>query len=122
MKQLPKQSWRPTALHTCSVLGMHVDVCRRRNTDTVWGVKLSYFRSHLLEQDILGCSFEAQGPTTRSADASSMPRELLAMHVYVPASEMCDGEMSRLPDSSRVNLGSWTEPLANTRSPGARGD
>lgn len=25
--------------------------------------------------------------------------------------------MSRLPDSSRVNLGSWTEPLANTRSP-----
>lgn len=25
--------------------------------------------------------------------------------------------MSRLPDSSRVNLGSWTEPLARTRSP-----
>lgn len=52
-----------------------------------------------------------------SADASSMPRELLAMQVYVPASEMCEGEMSKLPDSRRVNLGSCTEPLANTRSP-----
>lgn len=46
-----------------------------------------------------------------------MPLELLAMHVYVPASEICEGEMSRLPDSRRVNLGSWTEPLAKTCSP-----
>lgn len=39
----------------------------------------------------------------------------------MPASEMCDGEMSRLPDSSRVKRGSWTEPLARTRSPGGGG-
>lgn len=29
--------------------------------------------------------------------------------------------MSRLPDSSSVNRGSWTEPLAKTRSPAGGG-
>lgn len=59
--------------------------------------------------------------TNRSAEASSMPLELLAMQVYVPASDRWEGLISKLPDSSRVNLGSWTDPLAKTRSPAGKG-
>lgn len=35
----------------------------------------------------------------------------------MPASDRWEGLISRLPDSSSVNRGSWTEPLAKTRSP-----
>lgn len=35
----------------------------------------------------------------------------------MPASDRWEGLISRLPDSSSVNRGSWTDPLAKTRSP-----
>lgn len=48
------------------------------------------------------------------------PSELAAMHVYFPESWKLTGWICRPPDCSSVNLGTWTEPLANTCDPAGR--
>lgn len=45
------------------------------------------------------------------------PSELAAMHVYSPESWKLTGRICRPPDCSSVNLGTCTEPLANTCDP-----
>lgn len=45
------------------------------------------------------------------------PSELEAMHMYAPESWKLIGCISKPPDCSSVNLGTWTEPLAKTCNP-----
>lgn len=47
------------------------------------------------------------------------PSELEAMHMYAPESWKLIGCISKAPDSSSVNLETWTEPLAKTCNPTA---
>lgn len=51
------------------------------------------------------------------AVALIVPSELEAMHTYSPESWKLIGWISKPPDCSSVNLGTWTEPLAKTCDP-----
>lgn len=55
--------------------------------------------------------------TVSVAVALINPSELEAMHVYAPESWKLIGCISKPPDCSSVNLGTWTEPLAKTCDP-----
>lgn len=55
--------------------------------------------------------------TVSVAVALIVPSELEEMHTYSPESWMLTGWISKPPDCSSVNLGTWTEPLAKTCDP-----
>lgn len=55
--------------------------------------------------------------TVREAVELMVPSELEAMQVYSPESWKLTGWISKLPDCSRENLGTCTEPLAKTCDP-----
>lgn len=55
--------------------------------------------------------------TVSVAVALMDPSGLEAVHVYAPESWKLIGWISKPPDCSSVNRGTWTEPLAKTSNP-----